>query len=363
MNTLVLSDGTNITFPVMITAGAGWHLRPDEARTELEIRRGLNKSFGRGFDGQEVASAWFLNHMQSQFDDADWKPVVSHDYSVLNGAPRGTGLTLAVLDKIYGWNSISFKVTEPGRYGSNGNWIIHTEWEGVQLQKWYRDKKVDHNHPYLRTILGESNLTFTSRHNDMYKLAEQFAKDPTAYIENVLAVKLPWTTASVPPLDWGPARASSAFLDDAETYWVTSDDEHVFYRNGEQAANIVVEADEQIGMLEQAFRHLGMDIRIRTGVKWGLGSDDPRYMKETLQGFSITIPQNSEDDNNRRGHQIDITLEGIEIECGYIKDDKQWEHWKGRQAADWLNQFEQETLTSSPTYEDYEYKPDQSEVR
>lgn len=363
MNTCVLSDGTTITFPMMLMAGAGWHLRPDEARTDLEIRRGLNKSFGRGAEGQNTASAWYVDHVQSLFDNADWKPVISHDYPIQGSPPIGNGLALAVLSDVYGWNSISYRVTEPRRYGGDSNWIVHTEWKGVLLQRWYRDKKVDHSHPFLSTILAESNQSFASRHDEMYKMAEAFSKDPTTFIEDTLSVTLPWTAASLPPLDWGPSKGIEMYLNDTETVWVASDDEHVFYRNGAEAANVLVNSEEEIKMLEQAFRHLGMDFRIQTGIKWNLGHDDPHYMKEILQGFTITIPHDSEDDHNRKGHKINISLEGIEITCGYIEDDKQWEHWKARQAADWLNQFEQETISSSPTYEDYEYKPNQSEVR
>ena len=276
-------------------------------------------------------------------------------------------MSLSVHSDIFGWNTISYRVAEPTRYGTDENWTIFTEWEGVVLQKWYMNKTVTSQHPFQSLTLSRVMDTFTERDDEMYKQAEIFAKDPTTYVTEKLSVPgeptvtLPWSTDMLPPVDWGPKKANDKYLDDAETVFMSIDAEHVFYRSGEQARNVMIESDGQIKLLEAAFRHLGMDFRIQTGIKWGLDFKDPHYMKEVLQGFTIDIPADPTDEHNFRGHTISVDLQGLEIECGYVTDDKQWELWKGRQAADWLNDFEKET-SQSRTYEDYEYKPDQSEV-
>jgi hypothetical protein len=80
-----------------------------------------------------------------------------------------------------------------------------------------------------------------------------------------------------------------------------------------------------------------------------------------IDSITFNIPGDPNSEHNQRGHTIVVSLEGVGVECGYVNDDRKWEAWKGRQAADWLTEFEREF--NNPTFEDYEYQPNQDEVR
>jgi hypothetical protein len=356
MNNLLLANGQTITWPTMGTSGAGWQLRPDEARTEHELRRGLNKSFGRGYEGRKIANDWLRQHLQQQFDKADWADPVGWDFPG-GYEPPIRGLSLSVKHAVYGWNTVRYEVRAPSRYG-DGKWTVTYTWMGSNLQEWYRTKTAGTKDPHLIVDLAKYSESFDTRDSAIYAKAEEFAKDPTGVIESVLGCTLPWTAADLPPLDWNMTTGTGRFLDPLETIHQTIDDEHVFYKDGEAAQNVFIASDNQINKLERAFRHLGIDFRIRTGIQWGLPSHDPQYHKEILQGFTVSFPADPADIQNHRGHTVTVDLNGANIQCGYVEDDKKWQDWKARQAADWLNDFEQETL-STQTYEDYEYKPNQ----
>jgi hypothetical protein len=158
----------------------------------------------------------------------------------------------------------------------------------------------------------------------------------------------------MPPLDWGHLKPIEHFLDDAENFHIQVDKDHVFWRKGDQAQAVFVKAKKEVEMLETAFQHLGIDIRIGTGMNWNIVEGEEGYRKEGLKSIDFDIPADPQDENNHRGHHIKIDSENIKVQCGYVQDNKKWEQWKARQAADWLTEFEQET---TPTYEDYEYKP------
>jgi len=353
-STLTLVDGTKIDIPYISESGAGWILKPDQARTEHDIQRGLNKSFGRSHEGREVSRKWRRDYLQTQFDRADWKALLSVDYDVVGmNTPGGDGITFSVLDPIYGWNVFRFVVSEP-HYRDN-DYKVNVTWEGTAIQQWYIDRQVDDQHPYAWRSLYTASYTFDHKdRGKIYKMAEEFAADPMGYVEQKTNAQLTWQFPDMPKLDWGTLKPVEHFLDDAQTFHLQVDKSHVFWRKGDQAKAVFVEATEQINMLELAFRHLGMNIRIGTGINWEIGPGERGYREDELRSVTFEIPADSNDQHNASGHQITLDLKGLTVRCGYVTDEKHWEHKQARQAADWLTEFEEDT---TPEIEEYDHKP------
>lgn len=358
---LVLTDGTTVTIP-SIDNNAGWYLRPDEARSKDELRRNTNKSFGRGAGGSDRSHAWLTAYVQTQLDAANWAPVVSHDYPLDNGyLGRTAGIALAVLSEVDGQNWLSYTITEP-RW-SESKWQAEIAWTGPAIRDWYLNQKVTNStaaSPFRQTVLASEIVSYDTRHDDLYSQAQAFMKDPIGFSERTLKRTFVHKATDLPPLDWPREAAANVYQDAEQTVAISVDRNHVFYGHSGAAKKVFVESIDDIRNLEEALRHLGVNILISTVMTFE-DAEKSYARKHRLDGFTIEIEGDPSYDHNMKGHKIEISTRGIEITCGYVTDDKRWETWKARQAADWLKGFEAETLDHQ-TYEDYEHKPDQSEV-
>jgi hypothetical protein len=253
MTTFVFQDGTTLTEPSIIEVGAGWVLRPNEARTDDEIRRGTNKSFGRGWEGMDTAKQWKQDWLQAEFDRRGWPTIASHD-TPMNAyiTAEGRGLSLSIFDPVWGWNSFSYYVREPnGRYYSNREefYYIDVTWNGSAVQQWYRDKQVSKKDPWATVELANAQWKFQDRNESIYTYAESFCKDPFAFVQNQTGQMVPWSLSDVPPLDWGGNKEFSKYLDAEQTVKIRVDAEHAFYKNKAAAEHVFVESEEQIQML------------------------------------------------------------------------------------------------------------------
>lgn len=352
-STLVLANREVIDIPYISEAGAGWILKPEQARTEHDIQRGLNKSFGRSHEGRDTSRRWRREYLQAQFDRADWSPLESHDYDVSENTPGGAGITFSVLDTVHGWNVFRFFVHEPSYRETD--YRIRISWEGTAIQQWYLNREVDDAHPYAWKELYVANYSFKdTEKKKVYTMAAEFAADPMGYVQKATGSTLPWHFDEIPELDWGTLSPISHFIDDAQTFHLEVDKAHVFWRKGDQAKATFVKATAEIEMLEKAFKHLGIEVRIGTGVNWDISHGDEGYRQNELRSVDFIIPADAQDPHNAQGHQVTLSLNGIKIACGYVTDDQRWEQRKARQAAEWLTDFEKE---STQTYEDYDYKP------
>ena len=355
-STLVLANGATVDIPYISEAGAGWILKPDQARTEHDMARGLNKSFGRSTEGREASRLWRQEFLQAQFDKADWSPLLSHDYDEGSlTTPGGDGITLSVQDPILGWNIFRFLVTEPNRYRSDGIYGVSVTWEGAAIQDWYRNRWVTEAHPFAWKELYQATYSFElHQRNKIYDMAEAFASDPMAYVKQETLAELPWNFDEIPPLDWGQLKPIEHFLDDAQTFHIEVDKAHVFWRKGTQAQAVFVAATEEVSMLELAFQHLGIDVRIGEGMNFDIGPGQEGYRKDGLTSIVFSIPADAQDEHNQRGHTITVDLKTMSVRCGYVTDTLKWEAYKARQAADWLSEYEKET---TPSYEEYDIQP------
>lgn len=352
---VTLMNGATIEWPYMATVGAGWHLRPDEARTDHEIRRGLNKSFGRGWEGKQAAEKWLENWLQKQFDDNNWEPVVSYDYTKWSPYLYG-GIELEV-KKPEGFHALNLKVNDSPRKSVNNATVVLT-YHAPNIFRWYKDKAVTLDEPGHSKEVSKFTWEYPSHDAGIYELVEAFSKDPIGFAAKQ-QIEFPMDKDDLPPLQWNGLKETDTYLDPEEKIRIKADADHAFYRQGNHAEEVLSTSSEAIGQLERALRHMNISFRILTSHVYDYSSS--QYNQRVVSGFEIVIPSDETDEHNKRGHTIQVTTKGAKITCGYRQDDEKYQEWQARQLAGWLNEFESDTL-STPTYEDYEYKPNQTEV-
>ena len=346
---LVFANGETLTLPVIYQSGPGWVLRPDEARTDEEIRKGTNKSFGRSSQGQKSAQRWLTNRIESFMTTYDWPEPKSHD--IHWSEPRTyTGINLALYDPIYGYDVLGVRLSES--IFNKGQFTLKMFWQTTELRRWMIRKMIDQPDPEKTVNHVEESWQYQSREKAT-EIVQAFSRDPITQARNMLGpdmVDFPYDNDDLPPVVW-PDNDKITYLDDAETISVHNDTNHMFYREKSFAKKVYTESYKEFDKLQTAFEHLGIDFRVGTDIDYS-----SEHRRRYVSGLTIEIPGNRKDEHNQEGHTVNITEHGVTIECGYRTNEEKWQEYMKRQAADWLQELET-TTTPTNTYEDYEYKP------
>lgn len=348
-SSIILKDGTTITVPRIVTVDAGWVLRPDEARTQQEIKSGTNKSFGRGYDGRNEGKAWLRNHIQSLLEKANWAPVASHDF-LLPGDPNDhrDGLKIAIKDPAHGWNTFKISVYTH-RYARETR--VELSWTASGLMQWFVDREVKEPNPGREVTIRNRSWAFKDeRDPGIYELVKTMADNPHKFIQEEFKTTLPW---EFPPFKI-PNQPDTKYVGDEQEFFWSLERDVAFYRNGNLAQEVFLASSHDFELLQTAFAHLGIEFRVGIRKNYDVNSDN--YGKERIESLFIEVPATPGDFHNGEGHTIQLNVTGANIICGYALDDKRWQERQARLATDWLVAFETET-TPERTYEDYEYTP------
>lgn len=368
---LVLTNGAIVEVPEIAEAAA-WYYRPDEARTQKEIDRGTNKSFGRSRDGALAAKEWLRQHLKQEFEKHDWSPVAkigfpsqynSHDQQKSSASNLSGGMVANYFDTALGWQTL--KLTISGSNGTTGNTQdlqARIEWTGWNFQKWFFEHQVHEDDIVLRTPLRRVMLDtaqFRVSQDKAYEVAGRFAKNPIETFEHYRKV----TSAEVlhfprrakwdVPLTWPdkPNLRNDPF-DAADGVELQTDQEHIFWRNRQNIEKVLIDSRSQLDVVAKMLSHLGVNTRF--DVRSIYDRNDENYGKSYLESVQFQVPRTS-DDNNRLGHSFTFSSSGIRVECGYVEDEERWEDIQKRHMADWLTEMTDTTETKE--YEEYEYTP------
>lgn len=354
-NIIVYDNGEQLEIPEILSSGAGWILRPDEARTDDEIRSGKNKSFGRSYEGREKAKAWLVDYLTTWQNDNGWPTPVSHNrtnHSRTIGIGRG-GMSIGFKDPVYLYHAIDCSARERSRY--EDEYSVSYEWRTINLFAWTHHKEIIPAtvEPFGEFKVTSAKKTFKTK-DQMLVEVESFAKDPIKQFEkhnHVSGIEFPVRNSELPPFEW--PNGTFEWADDAETIQLWCNDNHTFYRDRNFAEKVFVESGDIIHKLSKALSHLGVDFRIDTRYDYMDVAETERAPR--LWGFTVRVPGDKSDPHNHLGHQIRVDANGVSVECGYYQDELKYQEYQKRQAADWLTEMMEET--STPTYEDYEYDP------
>jgi hypothetical protein len=352
--TLLLQNGATIEVP-RIYVGNGWVYRPDQARTQKEIDRGINRSFSRSTDW-EPAEDWLRQYIQNELDKHDWAPILKMDinHSNYTGFSAGQkGMMAAYFDQHLGWQNLTLdiqsKTAEP-------TVNVRITWNGWNIQEWYRSNQVPRltlNRPLFRQDL--SSVERRLSRNQAYDIAARFAKNPieeaNKYLHYLFPDKPKWQVHLAWP-DKPTGYSSSEVHDAADGVKLKIDQEHIFWKDRKHAQKVLMRSENTLRELASALQHHG--VRAKFDSRRIYDRDDPNYNEEYLYSASFEIPATSDDDN-KLGHSFSFTEHGMSIECGFIEDEQRWEDTQKRHLTDWLKEMNDAPPTKE--YEDYEYKP------
>lgn len=343
---VVLKNGAVIDIP-RVDQGGGWTYRPDEARTEKEIRQNTNRTFGRGHDGRNDGREWLRQHLQTQLDKADWSAPASTTLEFYTPHVSSSGVSVVYQHPVWGGNVLSLKLT---RITDSQRATI--SWEGPAMQTWWGTKTVqtDNFHTSEHKTIAEHHILNLTEAKS-YDLVGQFMDKPIATANRYLPTFL---VENESVLDWPDHSGISKLTEIAPDVSGLCSADMIFWRNRKVAEAVITDSMGQFELLSKAFSHLGVSIRFGSRYHYDeQGKYD--YNRRQLTDMTIDIPQ-SQEDSNKMGHKIVMQVDrGISIECGYQEDEARWQESEKRNAAKWLQELTQES--TPPQYEDYEYKP------
>ena len=353
--TIVFKNGESFEIPRIYSAH-GWIYRPDEARTDLEIRRGTNKSFGRTSD-HAVASAWLRTYIQNNFDRVNWSPIaqidINESYLDREKGIAGMGMEAAYRTQGLGWQTLGFHAKR-----DDGMVSIQVSWNGWNVQSWYQNQSVPQELSFRNPVKRETihHKVLMVNVEKAYTLAARFAENPIQFANQHLPEEFPVGPIQ-PDIDW-PDRGISAYRPKEVTQdvLIAIDQNHVYWKNRQELSKVVVESRDAFDKIAAAFEHLGLAVHFKYETDWH-SADRKQY----LRAAEFVIPASNSGDpletvqHNMFGHTIDITQRGIDVTCGYVEDQQRWEEMQKRNMANWLSEMHEEIQTDNS--EEWEYTP------
>ncbi len=376
MTKIIFKDSRELEIP-RISTYRGWVYRPAEARTQAELDKDKNKSFGRAnpreadtVNGADMARAWQRGHLQRMLDTLDWPEIAMLDGTSLepwnDSNLEINGLNVGFKHPNFGWQRLQMYVQRQStRHTADMPVTLKLIWTGNSIQKWYEDHKVpddlDYAHPLADEVLAtwREEVSITKA----YELAARFANRPLSFAKNTFDSLHNQNNRNIPidndeevPLDWASAtpkaRRYGHTYEQSETLHIRQDTDHHYWRNRKHIHKVVIESTSALENLAQAWDHLDIQASFRTRQEYSPDSED--YGKSYLEKARFVFP-GTPDDNNRLGHEIVISEHDVTVVCGYVKDDKLWTAQQVRNAATWLDEIKAEPTIDE--YEEYEYTP------
>lgn len=327
------TDGTSIELP-RIDVERGWIMRPDEARTESEIRRDINKSFGRVIHrGEQAAKDWYhqyLAHLQLMHGH---KTVLSLGFS---GDPTMTGMG----------DSVYVEYEDP-RWGKIGTGIRFERQENREVRRtsWFRAAQLAFEWPNM-TIDNIDHLSAWREveFGSLVRSHERTFEDIASWVDD------PWAQArdmypeySFPDEDYS--------IDTSHPNPVQVTGVARIYLDKGYGLKVFTDSAEALADLGSYYGHLGVTAQVK--YSWNYG----RLRNQSEVDSVIFDIDGNENVHNKLGHRIVLRSNGMEIRCGYHEDEERWAEYQKRLAEDYLGQIlasENDEPAPKASYEEYE---------
>ena len=332
---LTYADGTTFQAPVIMSSNNGWFYKPDEMRTEREIRRGLNRSFPRksgSYDSEQyVEKALREHHILRNWE----KPV--EDTNRKN-SPRsgryGDSLTASFFDVTFGWVSMTMHIRKDRPRKSHNELDVGTSFSitGSALLGLLLDKQVENNGDWS----AQSSEEFRARVSEQ---VQAFMEDPFGIIQAWFPTHNLDKYLSPPDFsDEEYARDADWDKHVHETIFTDSSNNGLFYRKGVIKEILQSQVHwEKVKLFFEALEFVGFTIK----PSWSFGYGN--YTDRTLNGLTIKIPERGE----QHQHTIDINASNpyVTIECGYMRDEERWLDRKKRESIEQMADLEDSLKT------------------
>jgi hypothetical protein len=356
VTSIIFKNGHMLTIPKIQSYG-GWVYRPNEARTQSDIDRAVNKTFSRTTK-TEAPTAWMRQWFQNNLDRLGWPEIqlVEKAHGEWEAPSTTQGMQVAFNHPNLSWQSLRLVIEKDSEEPGYVN--LQLAWGGLNIQQWYNTRRVPQDISYSNPILTQELGLITKKRllpNTAYEFAARFGHNP------VKVAKQHWASFPVdtsPPMNWDAVEPQKSRYGRATSYEqepgvvLSTDQSHVFWRNRKHAKRVLIKSEATLRELASALDHHGVVASLQTSVIYDRSSED--YGKSYLDTARFTIPPSS-DDANRLGHTFEFTQRGMAITCGYQEDEEKWEEMQKRHMTDWIAEMK-DSLTIDE-YEDYEITP------
>jgi hypothetical protein len=340
---LVYADGEVFSPPVILTTSNGWVYKPDELRSDDDIRLGRNKSFPRS-GGDYEARAYVEKVLTEHHAARDFeKPVSSTIFNTYPERPWGDQMMVSFWDEVFGWITLSLDIDERKDAGNDvGLYDVTYSVMGSKLLGWLSSKKVDHQRggavqnvvknyqtiqPHVKEFMENPWIAVTMVENEFGHISYDGLLDQPDFEDLAFPKDVQW----------------SAVEDDYDPYSASSGNA-LFYRKG--VIEEIFESESNWKSVEHFFsalKFVGFEMR----ATWSYGSRG--YNDKTLSGLQITIPKQG----NELGHTISIQAHNphVSVDCGFEQEEGRWVDRQQRKAVEQMADLEKELKTFDYTIE------------
>jgi len=304
--------------PILVS-GNGWVYKPDELRTEHEIRKNLNKTFDRS-NGAYEARSYLQSKTEEHFSDRNWEKPIFADDPKQPSRGHYDSLSVAWLDSVWGWVTSSIRIQQD-------KGLVTYSIDMHELAGWMMGKKANSRHRFLIEV-GKK---------DIPRAVNEWVQDPWNVPTNLMDYGDRWDEV----FDTPPLFTDLTFKDEEEWYQPDSPLKVVslaagnglYYRKGVIEKVFASQHNwEQLNELFSALEFVGFTVRPR----WSYLN----YTEKYLTGITIDIPE------QKGMHEHSIIMHAnnphVVIKCGYQHDDERWLDRKQREAVEQMADLERD---------------------
>lgn len=340
---ILFDDGTTVDLPEIHSTN-GWVMRPPAARTEYEIRTGTNKSFGRGYDGERTADGWYNGLLNRISRDHGHKKIAAIGRTRRGMTPAGViphayGDSIGVYwtDPVFGPVGYAMGISSPS---SEGRVTITERLAGLAIARdWPNDLTRDSVSPNFVELIGAQTLNLTVE--QVYRRVETFTRNPSDTLAGMLRQKRTQLTPPTLDIDWSLIKDEPRFNSNDGTWGLTIGGNARMWMDRRAPEKVFTEAAASLSKLFAAYQFLGVKVHISyDGMPFGYrGQQDD--IKAEVEYVDVKVPSHLGGKDNRHDHSIRFHGAGVNITCGYVKDEEAWIDYEKRHAEDFLKEFSQ----------------------
>lgn len=329
---------TDMFVPPVIHTSSGWVYRPDEARTPEQIARGTNKAFPRS-GGYNAAADWFEDFLEQNLRARNWEVPSGIERPTLEPRYASDGLTVAFKVEPWGWVSLHLTINERSysryedgslnatysmRYHESADWFVHRNLNRQNrgnMQAGTGLPSRDQAHKVVVEFM-EDPWNSAAKHMDMQGL-RRVLNPP---IEDMMG--LPYRH------DLG-----DDYEHDTESIVSRANGSVKFWKKGEIQKTMAKEVNwNALQEILGAFNHLGYKVAVTKSHSW-----DNNIAHIT--GMEVHIPKDPAgrtEASRQTDHKFKFTSTGIDVTCGFEKDEAKWLERETRKAREAMSLMEKE---------------------
>lgn len=329
------ADGTRCYIPPIDRSQNGWVYRPPEAQTPS-----TGKSFGKGAEGDETARDWVVRRLQKAFDNKRWEiPVDVPKLTRTPGSLPSDTVQVGWIHPVFGVTYVELRYLGKSGYARSREALPRLQ---VNLAYNVLAEDIATRTIRWRSQIAETKSTIVEPNSkdELLDNYEKFRRDPWGYATSILHFSPTLKGLLAPPGELPSVDYTGKAPTDTEDSWYKMEG-NVDLLFDQNAAKHVTQKVKEIERLLFAFQHLGFEV----SVSW---DRSPYYAEEAIPtSIKFVVPAQPGVKHQEEPHTVRINQKGIEVECGYAKDETRHLEYTHRHALSYFEEvFEDEWTTT-----------------